>query len=108
MHQVRTEGIEGLHACAQHLKQSGDAAAGPFECRNLIVMDRAEIATMIRGHDIVHIVGAEARLLLWMQLIQVTGDSAADRLGDVQHFHRLPRIGARRRAGHRVSPLCAR
>ena len=108
MHDIGTEGIQRLHACAQHLEQAGNAAAGSLERRNLVVIDRRKIATMIRRHDVMHVPGAEARLLLWVQLVQVARNPATDRLGDVQHFHRLPSVGPRWRAGHRRVPARVR
>src|SRR3954463_2458413 len=90
MHHVRLEGVERLHARPQHLKQSGDAAARSVEGCDLAVIDSNEVVAMIRWHNIVHVLRAEARLLLRMQFVQVARYPTPDGFRDMQHLHRLP------------------
>ena len=77
------ERVDRLQACAQHMEETGHAAARTLECRHLGVIN-GEIASVIRRHDIMNILGAETRLLLRVQLIQVARDSASDRFSDMQ------------------------
>jgi hypothetical protein len=64
------------------------ASARALEHGDFGVRKTYEIAAMIGGYDIVHIVAAEAGALIGMKLVEVSRNSATNGFGNVEHSER--------------------